>query len=238
MSWRDCVPAASGTHHVVCDRPAYEARFDEVLKFHEPGLAPVRRGDLAWHIDANGSAAYANRYRRTFGFYEGLAAVVADYGWHHIGVNGFVAYVVAHAWCGNFQEGRCAVRRHDGTYVHITADGRPAYAHAWRYAGDYRDGRAVVQASDGLSTHIDGAGQLAHARWFLDLDVFHKGFARARDAGGWMHIERAGRPLYATRFASVEPFYNGQARVECFDGALEIIDERGETVGQLREPQR
>lgn len=32
----------------------------------------------------------------------------------------------------------------------------------------------------------------------------------------------------------VEPFYNGQARVERFDGGLEIIDETGMTVQELR----
>jgi hypothetical protein len=36
----------------------------------------------------------------------------------------------------------------------------------------------------------------------------------------------------------VEPFYNGQARVERFDGALEVIDESGEPVLQLRPPRR
>lgn len=73
-----------------------------------------------------------------------------------------------------------------------------------------------------------------HDRWFRDLDVYHKGFARGRDAGGWMHIDRAGEPAYARRFAAVEPFYNGVARVELMDGTLEVIDESGGTVAVLR----
>ncbi len=51
---------------------------------------------------------------------------------------------------------------------------------------------------------------------------------------GWMHVDRAGEPAYARRFAAVEPFYNAQARVERFDGGLEVIDERGATIVELR----
>jgi hypothetical protein len=67
---------------------------------------------------------------------------------------------------------------------------------------------AVVQAQDGRSTHIDPGGRRVHGQWFLDLDGFHKGFARARDDAGWMHIDARGAPVYARRFAAVEPFYN------------------------------
>ncbi|HRI10833.1 MAG TPA: hypothetical protein PKW35_23600, partial [Nannocystaceae bacterium] len=81
----------------------------------------------------------------------------------------------------------------------------------------------------GRSSHIDRDGHLLHGRWFDDLDVYHKGFARARDSHGWMHVDIRGEPIYSRRFAAVEPFYNGQARVERHDGGLEIIDERGET---------
>jgi hypothetical protein len=165
-----------------------------------------------------------------------LAAVVGAGGWHHITPEGQDAYVERYAWCGNFQGGRCTVRESSGTYLHITADGPPAYVERWRYAGDHRDGIAVVQAADGRSSHIDRDGRVLHGRWFVDLDVFHKGFARARDEDGWTHIDRSGRPAYARRFAAVEPFYNGQARVERFDGALEVIDESGVTIIELRPP--
>jgi hypothetical protein len=234
MSWRNATIAPDGTHHLAGDGPLYGERFDEVLKFHEPGLAPVRRGDEAWHICPDGTAAYPQRFQRTFGFYDGLAAVVSGDGWHHIRPDGTNVYAGRYAWCGNFQDGRCAVRRHDGRYVHIGRDGAPAYEHDWRYAGDFRDGVGVVQADDGRSTHIDRDGGLVHGRWFLDLDVFHKGFARARDEDGWMHVDARGRAAYARRFAAVEPFYNGQARVERFDGGLEVIDEAGRCLVELR----
>ena len=238
MGWRLTTISPDGTHHLLAGRPAYEGRFDEVLKFHEPGLAPVRLGEHAWHIGLQGDAAYARRLRRTFGFYEERAAVVDDDGWFHILPDGEDLLSGRYDWCGNFQGGRCSVRLSDAKYRHVDLSGRPAYDWTWSYAGDYRDGVAVVQDDSGRSTHIDEHGQLLHGQWFLDLDVFHKGLARARDDQGWTHIDRSGRPAYHQRFAMVEPFYNGQARVECKDGGLLVVDESGKTLLSLRPPLR
>lgn len=239
MNWTHMTIATDGSHHTTAlGEASYGERFDEVLKFHAPGLAPVRRGREAWHILPDGSAAYARRFERAFGYYEGRAAVVDSTGWHHITADGQDAYTDRYAWCGNFQGGRCTVRDPRGGYLHIRDDGRPVYAERWRYAGDYRDRMAVVQAADGRSTHIDLEGRVLHGRWFVDLDVFHKGFARARDEDGWTHVDLTGTPVYDRRFAAVEPFYNGQARAERFDGALEVIDESGATLVELRPPQR
>lgn len=236
MSWVRLAVAPDRSHHTSEDgTAAYAERFDEVLKFHAPGLAPVSRGGKAWHIHADGSAAYPRRFARTFGFYEGLAAVEGEQGWHHITPSGLDAYAQRYAWCGNFQEGLCPVRLPDGTYRRLRQDGSLAPG-SWRYAGDLRDGIGVVQGDDGRSTHVDLHGHEVHGVWFLDLDVFHKGFARARDDGGWTHVDRLGRPISRRRFASVEPFYNGQARVERFDGALEVIDEAGACLVLLRPP--
>ena len=238
MTWTKLSVAPSSTHHLLDDSPAYGERFDEVLSFHAPGLAPVRRGPDAWHITPTGAEAYKDRFRQTFGFYQGLAAVITDDGWRHIDPSGKKTYPQRYDWCGNFQGGRCTVRETDGTYRHITRTGAPAYPQPWRYAGDFRDGIAVVQAPDGRSTHIAVDGKLVHGRWFLDLDVFHKGFARARDEAGWTHVDRTGIPVYSRRFAAVEPFYNGQARAERFDGGLEIIDESGVVTNELRAARR
>ena len=234
MSWRGTAVSPSGTHHVRDGVPLYKERFDEVLKFHEPGLAAVRRDGRAWHIRSDGKPAYERRFDRTFGFYEGLAAATAPGGWRHVRPDGTDLCDARYAWCGNFQEGRCAVCEKGGAYLHLTIDGVPAYDARWRYAGDFRDGIAVVQADDGRSTHVDRQGAEVHGAWFLDLDVFHKGCARARDADGWMHVDVSGRPLYRRRFAAVEPFYNGQARVERLDGGLEVIDETGASITELR----
>ncbi len=232
--WRETTVAVDGTHHFLDGRPLYAARFREVLKFHAPGLAPVRGDDWAWHIDVEGHAAYPQRYLRTFGFYEDRAAVEAADGWHHVLPDGTPLGGHRYAWCGNFQEGRCPVRDRDERYLHVDRSGTAVGTARWTYAGDYRDGVAVVQAADGRSTHVDPAGALVHGCWFADLDVFHKGFARARDERGWMHVDRTGRAVYERRFAAVEPFYNGQARVELLDGGIEVIDERGAPLLMLR----
>lgn len=232
--WRSARIAPDKSHHTFQGEPMYQARFDEVLKFHAPGLAPVRRGQEAWHIDERGHAGYEQRFLGTFGFYEGMAAIRARDGWYHIRPDGTELYAARHAWCGNFQEGRCPVRGTDGRYHHIDATGRPVYEQRWRYAGDFRDGAAVVQGEDGRSSHIDPRGGLLHGHWFLELDVFHKGAARARDEHGFMHVDERGQPLYVRRFAAVEPFYNGQARVERHDGGLEVIDPHGRMLVQLR----
>lgn len=174
MSWRRAQVAADGHHHTLDGVPLYADRFDAVLAFHEPGLAPVLRGTSAWHIDGNGRAAYQRRFLRTFGFYEGLAAVRDVDGWHHVLPDGGDAYAARFDWCGNFQGERCPVRTTSGQYHHIRHSGEPAYAARWSYAGDYREGSAVIQNADGVSTHVDLAGHPLHDRWFRDLDVFHK----------------------------------------------------------------
>jgi hypothetical protein len=179
--WTQLRVARDGTHHVADGRPAYVARFERVLTFHAPGLAPARDVSGAFHIGPDGREAYARRFLETFGFYEGRAAVQDETGWLHVLPNGRPLYGERYDWCGNFQEGRCTVRTREGRYLHLAPDGSAAYNERHRYAGDYRDGAAVVQADDGRSTHIDPDGHPLHGRWFLDLDVFHKGYARARD---------------------------------------------------------
>ena len=224
------------SHHVYQGCSAYPSRFHEVLKFHEPGLAPVHDASGAYHVTPDGLPAYEARHVRTFGFYENRAAVHSVDGWFHILSSGEPLYRERYAWCGNFQEGRCTIRFPDGKYFHIAVDGTQAYRERYRYAGDYRDGHAVVQREDGKHTHIDACGNRLHGQWLQDLDVFHKRYARACDSGGWHHVDMKGEPLYGERFKNVEPFYNGQARVEGFDGSLSVIDESGQTLLELRRP--
>ena len=226
--------APEGTHHLLAGHPLYLARFERVLKFHEPGLAPVVDRSGAYHIAPDGHPAYEARHVRTFGFYEGRAAVQGADGWFHVLADGEALQRARYAWCGNFQQGRCTVRDLDGRYLHLDQEGNPAYPERYRYAGDYRDHVAMVQGDDGLHTHVGYGGELLHRRWFLDLDVFHKGHARARDAKGLHHVGLDGAACYERRFASVEPFYNGQARVERFDGGLEVVGEDGQTIIELR----
>lgn len=222
--WRRAVVATKGTHHEIDGTPMYAARFDCVLSFHEPGLAPARDTSGAFHIGPNGAPMYARRFRQSWGFYDGLASVVDRAGWFHIRPDGTDLYSARYAWCGNFQQRLCAVRGEEQRYFHITADGLPAYASRHLYAGDFREGAAVVRfCEDGLCGHVDLTGRSIHGERFQDLDTFHKGCARARDRSGWMHVDRAGSPMYSARFASVEPFYNGQALVETMSGTRAVI---------------
>ena len=172
-SWRQSTVAPCGSHHVLAGRPLYAARFDEVLKFHEPGLAPVRLGGEAWHIDVVGAPAYRQRFRQTFGFYNHRAAVEARDGWCHIRPEGSFVSSTRFAWCGNYQEARCTVRDADGLFLHLDLEGSPVGTERHLYAGDFRDGLAVVRGrSDGLCTHVDRSGKETHRIRFLDLDVF------------------------------------------------------------------
>jgi len=234
INWKESTISPDGSHHLINDIPMYLDRFDEVLKFHDTGLAPVRLNKKGWHIKPDGSRAYSKEFLRVFGFYDRKAAILDSDGWHHINPDGEELYSERYLWCGNFQEGCCPVRNDRQEYFHMDSNGKPMYPARWKYVGDFRDGIAVVQAKNGLSTHIDRHGNLIHDQWFRDLDVFHKGFARACDSDGWTHINKKGFPVYISRFASIEPFYNGQARVEEKKHALIIINELGETLIELR----
>jgi len=237
--WKQATVSTCETHHLIDNVPCYEKRFHNVLKFHEPGYAPVSDNMGAYHIDISGNPIYPARFLRTFGFYEGRAAVVSQTDWFHILPNSNAVYEEKYAWCGNFQEGLCPVRDQAGNYFHITRNGERLYAQNYHYVGDFRDSLAVVCREDGKSSHIDINGELIHNNWFLQLDVFHKGFARAKDERGWFHIKKdysttpCVAPAYPRRFANLELFYNGQAHAEDFAGNLIVIDEVGQTVREI-----
>lgn len=236
MNWQAFEVSPDQTHHLVDGAPAYPQRFRSVLKYHRPGLAPVSDHSGFYHIDAEGKPAYTQRFVRTFGFYDGRAAVEGVDGWSHILPDGTPLYRNRYVWCGNFQQGRCAVKDFQNRYFHITLAGDRAYETSYRYVGDFKDGYAVVMDDQGLNTHVDLKGHLLHGKKFRDLDCFHKGYARAQDKLGWFHINYLGEPLYASRYKNIEPFYNGVARVEKEDGALALLNEDGIEIHLLRPP--
>ena len=96
-SWQKSRVSKSRTHHIVVDEAGnsqtlYDDSFDEVLPFHPPGLAPVRRGNKAWHIGPDGTRAYGRSFSRVFGFYQGRAAVETEGHCHHILISGEELY--------------------------------------------------------------------------------------------------------------------------------------------------
>lgn len=232
--WRNTRVAPSGTFHLLAGKALYPHRFSQVWKYHEPGLAPARNDPDAFHIDLRGQPAYLHRFLETFGFYDGLAAVRDAQGWFHIKPNGEMLYPIRYEWCGNFQDGLCPVKDQSNAYFHIDRNGNTAYPQKYSYVGDFKDGIAVVCNENGLHTHIDSAGRLLHGKWFIDLDIFHKGFARAQDERGWFHLTKQGRAVYPQRYTKLEPFYNGAARVEQANGELLVINTNGKAVTQLR----
>jgi ribulose-5-phosphate 4-epimerase/fuculose-1-phosphate aldolase len=235
LSFSDINISQDQTHHVLKNKSLYLERFISVGKYHAPGFAPVVDKTGAYHIDVEGKPVYEDRYVRVFGFYQERAAVVDKSGCFHIIVDGEQLYSERYKWCGNFQDGASVVQDTKGHYFHIDSFGKPLYVDKYIYAGDFRDKIAVVQNDKGLYTHIYHDGIKVHDQWFCDLDVFHKGCARAKDKSGWCHIDVTGVPVYSERYSMVEPFYNGFARVEDTQGVLLIIDERGQIVKTLRD---
>jgi len=76
--WTYSKVSSCGTYHICLNtqQPLYPHRFKRVLPFHSPGLAPVvDQTGAAFHINDHGANAYSQRFSRTFGFYQQLAAV-------------------------------------------------------------------------------------------------------------------------------------------------------------------
>jgi len=231
-----------GSHHIAENGgPLYSARFRQVLAFHEPGLAPASPlGSGKWcFIDSDG-LPWSRLFDRAFGFYYGRAAVVEDRRWHHVLPDNIAtkrAYRHSWAWCGNYQGGLCTVR--------LAATPEPRYGHidyagellpgggTYAYAGDFREGHAVVRdARTGLCDHVLEDGSRC-GRSLEELDVFHKGFARARDAAGWFYLDReGGDALRGRRYAALEPFYNGVALAQRFDDARVLLSD--ETMAEVK----
>jgi len=228
------LPSSDECYHVNSDgKPAYRARFTRVGKFHEPGLAPAQNPTGWLHIRPDGNAAYPYRYEMLWGFYCGLAAAKDKAAWTHVDSSGAPAYAERFVWVGNYQENLCAVQTTEG-FFHIDLSGRKAYDQVHAYVGDFRDGVAVATSHvDGLCRHIRHDGTLLHPHAFEDLDVFHKGYARAKDARGWHHVDARGQACYIERYAAVEPFYNGIARVNASNGLRFRIDPKGITVDRF-----
>lgn len=227
MNWKDIQVSDDCTLFTFDGTPIFDKSFIEVLKFHSPGLAPVKDNSGAYHIDSNGNELYSYRYSRTFGFYCNRASVIDGNRWFHINEKGVKTYSASYLWTGNYQENLCTVRNTDNQYFHIDLNGNRIYKQNYVYAGDYKDGIACVKSQDGLYRHIDNKGKFINDKSFIDLGIFHKNFATAKDKNGWYHIDKQGNEVYKSRYLTIEPFYNGFALVTKFENEKIIIDEKG-----------
>ena len=230
MNWQDIKVSTDNTHFLFDEKPIFDKKFIEVLKFHSPGLAPVQDESGSFHIDNFGNALYTERFTRTFGYYCNRASVVKNENWFHLTEKGEKAYFNSYAWAGNFQENLCTVRDNKNNYFHIDLNGNRIYEDNFVYCGDFKDGIACIKSTDGFYKHIDTKGIFINTKSFIDLGVFHKNFATAKDKNGWHHIDKNGNEVYKNRFLAVEPFYNGFALVTKFDNHKIIIDESGKMI--------
>jgi len=231
MNWKEIKVNIENTGFLYKGEAVFK-EFISVLKFHEPGIAPVEDNDGWYHIKVDGQAIYNKRYTKAFGYYFDCASVVDAKKWFHIDISGKRIYTEDYAWCGNYQQCLCTVRNNKSEYFHIDIKGEPAYKERYIYAGDYYDNICCVKTSKGWK-HIQTDGSDLNGKYFQDLGVFHKGFATARDNKGWFHIDKDGNEIYDQRYLSIEPFYNSFALVTKFDFQKIIIDERGNEVISL-----
>jgi len=229
MNWKEIYVSFDGKNFMHKGEKIFKP-FLEVLKFHEPGIAPVRDASGAYPIDVEGNPIYSQRYTRTFGFYCNRAAVYHFNEWFHIDTKGNRIGRLSCAWVGNYQENACVVRYPEKEYFHVDLSGKRLYESKYRYAGDFKDGIACVKNWNDHWHHIKKNGDLLHPLPYFDLGVYHKNFATARDEHGWCHIDKSGRPIYNQRYAAVEPFYNGFALVTTRFNEKCIINEAGELV--------
>ena len=233
MNWKDIKVSDDATYFLYEGNKVFNKNYIEVLKFHTPGIAPVKDETGAYHIDENGKDLYNQRYSRVFGFYCNRASVITNEGWSHIDEKGKSSYNKSYAWTGNFQENICAVRDLQNNYFHIDLSGYRCYKENYIYAGDFKDGIACVKGEDGFFRHIDNQGNFINNNRFIDLGIFHKNYAIAKDQNGWFHIDKSGLALYHERYELIEPFYNGFALVTKADNNKQIINEEGKVILEL-----
>ena len=230
MNWEEIKLNRDNTAYIFNGKNIFNRTFLDALEFMPPGVAAVKDETGSYHINTEGEKLYGHRFDRTFGFYFNRAAVVRANEWFHISLAGDRAYRHSYAWTGNFQEQLCTVRDRSNNYFHIDINGNRIYKENYCYAGDYKDGLGCVRVESGLFKHINTEGRDLNGKLFVDLGVFHKNYATARDSIGWFHINKDGEQLYKERFRMVEPFYNGSAFVETNSKKKIIIDEGGNTI--------
>ena len=241
------------THHLGADgRPMYGERYSMVTSFHAPeGLAAVKDSEgKAFHVDASGTPAYPNRFRDTYGFYNGLAAVADCSGWHHITRNGAAKYERRFRWCGNFSalptnvigaRLQAPVTSTSAQYFHINENGI-TIGGPYLYAGDPNShGQSVVWSLNGSPSIIDadrapwGLGSTS-SRTLLDARAPHKGIAAVKDRDGWFFMNHMGEQVGTGRYELVEDHYNGQARVKLSSGNWALVDLHGNILRKLGQP--
>ena len=223
MNWKDIKINKEQNSFIYKGRILFNKDFTRVMKFHEPGIAPVYENNAWYYIKIDGKRLNNETYNSAYGFYEGRASVRIKDEAFHIDIEGNRVYSESFQWTGNFQDGFCSVRDKHGNYFHINKEGKKLYEAIYKYVGDFREGIACVMLKNNLFTHINKDGSNLHNYFFKDIGVFHKGIATAKDDKGWFHINLKGESLYSERYSMIEPFYNDVAFVEMLNGSKNWI---------------
>ena len=225
MDWKEIMLNKNQTGYSFNGQPLFNKQFMTALNFHKEGIAAVADDSGAYHIDIYGKPIYEKRYNRTFGYYFEKASVLDNGNAYHIDVNGKRLYNQNFLWTGNYQQDICIVKDSEHNYFHIDATGKRLYPENYLYAGDFRENIACVQLQNKLFTHIYKDGSEVHNKYFEDLNIYHKGYACAKDASGWFHIDLKGKPSYKDRYLLIEPFYNGAALATDLQGNKIVIQD-------------
>jgi len=220
------------THHIIDGKALYSNRFDKIQNFHSPpDYAPVELNHTAFFINLKGEKVFNRTFNHAFGFYDGIATVSDDLGFFHINQAGQGIHSFRFEWSGNFQENYCVVKDiATQKFFHIDKQANSIYPEQYAYVGDYKYSIAVIVNELGLSTHINNKGHFIHNQFFMELDVYHKGYAIAKDEQGYFHIDKQGIALYSARYQKLEPFYNDRAVAVAHDNTKLIISPIGDII--------
>lgn len=197
-----------------------------ILPNGEPAYSPTTAScPSAGTTSSPGSSTFQPRWSWCGNFQHGRCPVrLAGSGHYtHIDASGMPRTGGPYAYAGDFREGFAVVQLlEDGLCRHVDREGRLLQCEAFGGPSyiSIGSGKAGAQTSNRAAQQLS----LSRLPGFLDLDVFHKGFARARDKGGWFFLRRDGSDACrGQRFAEIEPFYNGQALVRTLEGQRRII---------------
>lgn len=150
MDFDDLIISPDGTHHLYEGTPIYERRFQRVGPFRFPGLAAVRDGSGAYHINFLGEPAYPGRYTWTGNFSEGVAPVRnADGRYRFIDEEGKPIAFETYLYATEFSEGSAVIYHEARGATHITTAGELLYGDWYYDARPFSGGRAQVRDEKG-----------------------------------------------------------------------------------------
>ena len=74
MNWKEIYSNQAENRFYFQGKPLFK-EYKSILKFHAPGIAPVEDETGWYHINILGEPIYNERYKRVFGYYDGLSTV-------------------------------------------------------------------------------------------------------------------------------------------------------------------